>query len=403
MSFIQPSQIEFCSRKTAARLPRELRRASVACAVMIALFTALAFAFNTVFSPKAGFVRLTTYFFQTQDAFWLGFVALLLLGVAIARIPAVISPAATIILRYPRTAVVCLSALVLLCGIIGTLVVFHGYHLSRDEFLAEFDATILRTGTPVALAAPEWQSFFLALAPCFMLPVAQGAGFLSAYLPVNAGLRALTGLMADPAWTSPLLAAGAVVAIFWVARRLFPSRPDAVLVTTLLVATSSQVLLTSMTSYAMTAHLTLNLLWLWLFLRDDKIRHAAAIGVGFLATGLHQLIFHPVFAFPFIIRLWTSGRRRLALTYLFTYAVICLFWIGYWQIVLMWPIACGFGRCWATLFSGSRCVSFGKLPLDGCRSNAEEYFTIYRLAKSDTPAAIGCRLSCGSRRQRNCL
>src|SRR5262249_23325230 len=56
----------------------------------------------------------------------------------------------------------------------------------------------------------------------------------------------------------------------------------------------------------------------------------------FSPTGLHQLIFHPVFAFPFIIRLWTSGRRRLALTCLFSYAVICLFWIGYWQIVLMW-------------------------------------------------------------------
>src|SRR5262249_31404490 len=67
------------------------------------------------------------------------------------------------------------------------------------------------------------------------------------------------------------------------------------------------------------------------------------------------------------------------------------------------PIACGFGRCWAILFSGSRCVSFGKLPLDGCRSNADKYFTIDLLAKSDSPAAIGCRLSCGSRRQRNCL
>jgi membrane associated rhomboid family serine protease len=62
-----------------------------------------------------------------------------------------------------------------------------------------------------------------------------------------------------------LLAALAVVAIFGVARRLWPARLDAALLSALLVATSLQVLVTSMTSYAMTAHLTLNLIWLWLF------------------------------------------------------------------------------------------------------------------------------------------
>jgi hypothetical protein len=60
-----------------------------------------------------------------------------------------------------------------------------------------------------------------------------------------------------------------------VARRLRPTRLDAAFISTLLVATSSQVLVTSMTSYAMTGHLTLNLIWLWLFLRDDKIGHGA--------------------------------------------------------------------------------------------------------------------------------
>jgi hypothetical protein len=93
--------------------------------------------------------------------------------------------------------------------------------------------------------------------------------------------------------------------------------------------------------YATTAHLTLNLIWLWLFLRNDKFGHGAAIGVGFLASGLHQLIFHPLFVAPFIVRLWASGRRSLALTYIVSYAIICLFWISYWQIMLEWQ---GFSR-----------------------------------------------------------
>jgi hypothetical protein len=245
--------------------------------------------------------------------------------------------AASAMLRNPRVAIASLTALVFVCGIIGTHVVFHGFPLARDEILAEFDAIILRSGKAIAPVDPEWRPFASALlAPAFMVPIADGAGYVSAYLPVNAGFRALMGLVTDSAWTNPLLAALAVVAIFGIARRLWPARLDAALISAILVATSSQVLVTAMTSYAMTAHLTLNLIWLWLFLRDDKIGHGAAIAVGFLACGLHQLIFHPLFVAPFIVRLWASGRRPLALTYGVSYAAICLFWISYWQIVLAW-------------------------------------------------------------------
>jgi hypothetical protein len=314
-------------------VPRDLRLASIVCALAIAAGVAGAFI------PTAGrssFVWLTTFFFRVQDAPWLLWIALMLLGFGILRLPATPRPAAPTMLRNPRVAIAILTALVFVCGIIGTHVIFHGFPLSRDEILAEFDAIILRSGMAIAPVASEWRPFASALAPTFMLPIADGAGYVSAYLPVNAGFRALMGLLTDSAWTSPLLAALAVVAVFGVARRLWPARLDAALISALLVATSSQVLVTSMTSYAMTAHLTLNLIWLWLFLRDDRIGHGAAIAVGFLASGLHQLIFHPLFVAPFIVRLWASGRRPLALAYIAGYSVICLFWISYWQIMIAW-------------------------------------------------------------------
>jgi len=317
-------------------LPRDLRLASIACALTIAVCTAGAFALEPTFSPMASRIQLdwlTTFFFQTQDAFWLIAFAFLFIGVAVVRLPAVASHASPVVLRYPRTVIVTLAALVLICGMAGSYAVFHNYHLSIDEMLAEFDGTILRSGMAIAPVESEWQPLAAALAPRFMVPVAHGAGFASTYLPVNASFRAIIGLLADPAWTSPLLTALAVVAVFGVARQLWPARLDAALVSALLLATSSQVLVTSMTSFAMTAHLTLNLIWLWFFLRH---KHGAAIGVGFLACGLHQLIFHPLFAFPFIDRLWQSGRRSLALAYIVGYAVICLFWISYWQIALAW-------------------------------------------------------------------
>ena len=326
------------------RLPRDLRLASIACALTIAVCTAGVYALGPTsihMASRHQFVWLTTFFFQTQDAFWLIVVAFLLLGVAVVRLPAVASHASSVIFRHPRTVIVTLAALVLICGMAGSYVVFHNYHLSRDEILAEFDATILRSGMAIAPVESEWRPFASALAPAFMVPIADGAGFASTYLPVNASFRAIIGLVTDSAWTSPLLAALAVAAIFGVARRLWPARLDAALISALLVATSSQVLVTSMTSYAMTAHLTVNLIWLWLFLRNDKIGHGAAIGVGFLACGLHQLIFHPLFVAPFIVRLWASGRRPLALAYIAGYSVICLFWISYWQIMIEWQ---GFSR-----------------------------------------------------------
>jgi hypothetical protein len=295
--------------------------------------------------PSAGrpsFVWLMTFFFRAQDAPWLLFIALMLLGFSVLRLPAMTRYAASAMLRNPRVAIASLTALVFVCGIIGTHVLFHGFPLARDEILTEFDAIILRSGKAIAPVDPEWRPFASALlAPAFMVPIADGAGYVSAYLPVNAGFRALMGLVTDSAWTNPLLAALAVVAIFGIARRLWPARLDAALISALLVATPSQVLVTAMTSYAMTAHLTLNLIWLWFYLRNDKIGHGAAIAVGFLASGLHQLIFHPLFVAPFVVRLWASGRRPLALAYIAGYSAICLFWISYWQIMIEWQ---GFSR-----------------------------------------------------------
>jgi hypothetical protein len=317
---------------------RDLRVAAIACGAAIAAGTAGAYVFNVVW-PRAGFAGFSwvaTFFFEQQDAFWLLAIALLLCGLGLMRLPAARSPTLLASFRHRRTTITLLAGLVLICGVVGNYLVFQDYHFSRDEDLAEFAATIFRSGMAIAPVVPEWRHFADALQPSIMLPIADGAAFVPAYLPVNAGFRAVVGLVADPAWTSPGLAALAVLAVFGVARRLWPTRPDAAVISAVLLATSSQVLVTSMTSYAMTAHLTLNLIWLWLFLRDDKIGHAGAIGIGFLACGLHQLIFHPLFALPFFIKLWAGRRWQLALTYITSYAGICIFWIGYPQLVLDW-------------------------------------------------------------------
>jgi hypothetical protein len=89
-----------------------------------------------------------------------------------------------------------------------------------------------------------------------------------------------------------------------------------------------------MTPYAMTAHLALNLVWLWLFLRDTKYSHALAVLVAFVACGLHQVVFHPLFAAPFLLSVLRARRWKLAGFYAASYAAIGIFWLLYWTLAM---------------------------------------------------------------------
>jgi hypothetical protein len=227
-----------------------------------------------------------------------------------------------------------LALATLIVAFAGTFFVFSDFALSRDEAMAVFDSHIVAAGRLVAPIAPSWRSLADALEPEFLFRIAQREAWASLYLPGGAALRALVGAATMPELTNPLLAALAVVSTFGCARLLWPERRDAAVLATVLVATSPQMLITAMTPYAMTAHLALNTLWLFLFLKDRGWTHAAAIAVGWLATGLHQFIFHPLFIAPFIVALLLRRRYGLATVYAGSYVAIALFWISYRPMLL---------------------------------------------------------------------
>ena len=126
-----------------------------------------------------------------------------------------------------------------------------------------------------------------------------------------------------------MVALGAL-ALFGCVRRLWPDDREAGFVALVLYAGSAQVLFAGMTSYAMPGHLALNLCWLWLFLRRDTLSDLAALAVGFVATGLHQPLMHPMFVGPFILLLLAQRHWPRAAIYIAGYAVIGAFW-------LWWP------------------------------------------------------------------
>ncbi len=268
----------------------------------------------------------TTILFADQD-----FICALAIAVALAlaaRLTAALSQPVALKVQPAHLAMLatCIAALVSLAGV---RLVFFNYGLTRDEAMAAFDAAILSGGQLVATVPAEWRAFTDALEPEFLFRLSGGLAWSSLYLPGNALLRALVGMAADPAWTGPLLIALAGWATWGSARILWPGRPDAALVATLLVFGAPQVIITGMTAYAMTAHLALNMLWLRLFLQNTKVSHAGAIATGWLATGLHQIVFHPLFAAPFILQMWIERRRTLAVSYAAFYGLIGLFWLSY--------------------------------------------------------------------------
>lgn len=239
----------------------------------------------------------------------------------------------------PALLVAATAALVLVACWAGTWLIFGGYALTRDELLADFDAAFLAKGMLIAPIPVEWQAYSSALMPQYMLPIPASAGWLSGYLPANAALRAIGRATIGSDWINPLLAAITVVALYGAGRRLWPQSPGRPLLPVLFLISSAQFLTMGMTSYAMTAHLAFNQLWLWCFLRRDRRGDAGALAAGFVATGLHQILFHPLFVFPFIVSMWLSGSRRRAIFYAAAYILIGLFWATYWQVALSLPRA----------------------------------------------------------------
>lgn len=218
-------------------------------------------------------------------------------------------------------------ALLMVCGA-GHHWLLQSYDLTRDEQMASFDAAIFAQGRLFWPIAPNWQPMADSLNQFFMLPIADRQAWISAYLPINALARAGMTLIGDAGLTSPAFTGIGALALWRIAERVWPGDAEARTVALLLYAGSSQVVIQGMTAHAMAGHLALNLVWLWLFLRGGW-NHAGAILVGFLATGLHQPLFHPLFVFPILTGLLIQRRWPLATLYVVAYAVICLFWLAW--------------------------------------------------------------------------
>lgn len=232
--------------------------------------------------------------------------------------------------RAPSARIVLIASIILalLLGWCAYALLFD-FPVSGDEQMVVFDMQVYDKGRLAAPLAPQWRPYAGALVPAFLLNAEAPTGMVSGYLPVNALLRLAFSKITDPVFFNPALVVFGALALLDIAKRLFGADARAIWVTLIVYFTSSQMLVNAMTAYAMTGHMALNLIWLAAFLRGGRWGHAGAIAIGFLATGLHQLVFHLFFAAPFIVWQLRLGRGRLFLLYCAAYCGITAWWIGF--------------------------------------------------------------------------
>ena len=226
-----------------------------------------------------------------------------------------------------------MALLVLAVTYLGNKFILLDYDLSRDEQMANFDATIFAHGRLVWSLPEMWRGGADVLNLLFVSPAAGSSAWVSSYLPMNAAIRAAMGLVADRALTGPIYNALSLLLLWSCARRLWPQDREAATVAMLLFALSGQFLFAGMTAFAMPAHLFFNLLWFRLFLAERGAADIAALAAAFVATGLHQPLFHPLFAAPFLLLLLRERNWRRLAVFVAGYAVIAAFWLLWPQIV----------------------------------------------------------------------
>jgi len=237
----------------------------------------------------------------------------------------------------------CLAIGVLSVFVIATLgnqIVFHNYALTGDEYLADFQARIFLKGRIQAQVPAAWLDAIRVIKPMYVEYFPSTHTWTSSYLPVYAAMRAVFQSIELEALLNPFLAAVTVLALYGVARNIWPASKTNALIAIALLSSSSQFLLMSMTAYSMPAHLALNTIWLCLYSRPDRRRFYLAPFVGVLALGLHQPFFHAFFSAPFLLRLPLQRRWRATLVFAVVYGMACLGWL-YWWLHFRSPVHAG--------------------------------------------------------------
>ena len=241
----------------------------------------------------------------------------------------------------PTRHLLTIALAVMVLAAAGSILVYRDAQPFAADRLAALQADIFRQGALSAPIPEEWAGFGEGLYPSLSASQPDGAFIQAAGGPVFAAVRAMFELAALGPVTNALLAALSVVLIAGIARRLWPDHIEVPILAAGLLATSPQFLFTGMDGSAWSAQLCLNLLWLRLFLRDDRLGHVSAALVGLIAAGLQHIPMHTVFVLPFLVMLLRDRRWLLASFYALAYGLGHFAWLHWHEIAVAATLGAG--------------------------------------------------------------
>ncbi len=267
--------------------------AALLCAAFIALYTGFPH------EPQRRYIF--DYLLQTQDLPGAG---LLVLIVVAAAFPPLARPGLALVEwvgRKPRTTA--LVAFVALCA--GQLFIAKDYPLAGDEHLILLQAKAFAAGRLTAQFPPELLRWLVPwpYLNLWLYASPETGSVVSVYWPGFALLLAPFVLLGMPWACNPMLASGALLLIGRLTRRLVAA-PQAAGWAMLLTLASPAFTGMALGYFSMTAHLFLNLAYVWLLLER---RFVLAGVVGSFALVLHNPWPHSLVALPWIF--WIARRE----------------------------------------------------------------------------------------------
>jgi hypothetical protein len=195
---------------------------------------------------------------------------------------------------------------------VSTLVVYHDYPLSMDEYAAVFQSKVFASGAVAAHVPPDLVDWLVVRGfnGSFLLASPENGRLIEAYWPGFALLLAPFEFLNVPWLCNASLSGLSVFLIYWITQEISRDRKAAAWAM-LFALGSSAFLADGISYYSMQAHLAANLAFVALLLRPSTKRAFAAGLVGSLALILHNPVPHALFAIPWIVALAVqSGQHR---------------------------------------------------------------------------------------------
>jgi hypothetical protein len=203
---------------------------------------------------------------------------------------------------------------------LGTVLVYHDYAFSMDEYAAVFQSKIFASGQAFAqlprnlidwLVVRGFNGSFLVASP-------ETGRAIEHYWPGFALLLAPFEFFKMPWLCNASLAGLALLLIHWITKEITGDRTAAGWALLFTIASGGFVA-NAISYYSMQAHLTANLLFVALLMKPTRYRVFGAGLVGSLALIMHNPVPHALFALPWIVAMTDRNQRQYLLPLILGY------------------------------------------------------------------------------------